>query len=140
MKTRWSLLFRGWESDETLLLPRTKKLVEKANAKAVLVHLWDSVSHMVKLARLDSTTLQQRKSFEAAALLARRCWRGLNTEGASGVAASQEWRPTVWTHVYLCHLPQTMNQYGTLAPFWQYGFERRHARERRGLQVISHTF
>ena len=103
-KARWSLLFRGWDSAVTLLLPRSKKVAEKTNVKAVLSSLWDAVSHMVKLARLDSTTLEQRQSFEAAALLARRCWRGLNTEGADGLAASQEWRPTVWTHVYMCHL------------------------------------
>ena len=90
---------------------------------------------MVKVARKTSTTKSEQESYAAAAALTRRCWRALNTEGSAGSAATQDWRPTVWTHVFLCHLPKTLAFHGTLAPFWQYGFEHRHAREKRGVQV-----
>ena len=50
------------------------------------------------------------------------------------MAATQSWRPTVWTHVFFVHLLNTLQRHGILAPFWQYGFEHRHARERFGLQ------
>lgn len=71
----------------------------------LLVPMWDCVSQMVKVARKASTTKSEQQSFVAAALT-RRCWRALNTEGNAGSAATQDWRPTVWTHVFLCHLPK----------------------------------
>ena len=90
--------------------------------------------HYGNLGISSQTTLEERIEFSDAAT--RRMWRALK-DGASGDAERQLWRPTVWTHVFFWHLPKSLEFHGALAPFWQYGFENRHKREKRG---FSRTF
>ena len=118
------------------MVPLSKSKTEKICARDVLIQLWDAVSAMVVAARKASTTEDERRRFRNAALTARKLWKALNIEGASGHADSP-WRPTVWTHIFLWHLPSVMDRHKTLAPFWQYGFENRHKREKEG---YSNTF
>ena len=47
----------------------------------------------------------------------------MNTEGRSGLAATQTLRPSAWTHIFFCHLPSTLLYHGSLAPFWQYNLD-----------------
>ena len=136
-KQRWSRFLRRWETAETVELPTHRHKKKKVNVKDVVSKLWDAVAQTVLVARAETTTEAERQLFCETAGNARRYWRALNTEGRSGMAGTRRWRSTAWTHVFLCRLPNTLQQHGSLAPFWQYGFENRHKRERCGLQMLK---
>ena len=93
-------------------------------------------SLLVNVARKDKTTEAEREKFAATAAAAQRYYRAINTEDRSGLAATQMWRPSAWTNIFFATRPAP-SYHGSLAPFWQYGFENRQKRKRCDLQVCS---
>ena len=132
------LFLQGWSTKAAVSLPVRVGVNKQCNLKDALLDLWNCVSRMVQIARDREPRQQAIREFAEAAKRARRLWRALNTDGAAGNADSP-WRPTVWTHVFLWHLPSVLEKHGTLYPFWQYGFENRHSQKKQGLVNTMHA-
>ena len=103
-KQLWSRFLRSWVTDDTVELLTSKTKKQKVNVKDVVTSLWDAVAFLVNVARKDETTEAEREKFADTAAAARRYHRAMNTEGRSGLAATQTLRPSAWTHIF-CHLP-----------------------------------